>query len=80
MKVVKMTLMSSQFSTYMIGDELVDFRDKVLVAIDAWKRARLDSSLVGKVSTEMSCTLINHTLNSQLPCGKIDVLDLKIKN
>jgi hypothetical protein len=63
-------------STYTIGDELIDLCDKVLVAVDARKRACLNACFVRQVADKMCGALVNDTLHSQLPCGEVNVFYL----
>lgn len=61
----------------MISNKLINFRDEVLVAIDARKRASLYASVVRQVFDEMSGAFVNNTLHSQLPCGEVNVFYLR---
>lgn len=60
----------------MIGDELIDLRHEVLVAIDAGKRAGLDACVIRQVVDKMSSAFGDDALHAELPGGEVHVLDL----
>jgi hypothetical protein len=62
----------------MIGDELINFRHEVFVAIDARKRARFNARVIRQIIDEMCSTFVDNSLHTQLPSGEINVLDLKV--
>lgn len=61
----------------MFSDVLVNLRHEVLISIDAGQRAGLDARVVRQIVDEMGGALLNHALHSQLPCGEVNVLDLR---
>lgn len=64
-------------NAYMIGDEFVNFRDKVLVAIDSRKWTSLNASVIGQVIDKVSGTFLYDALHSQLPSSEVNVFDLE---
>jgi hypothetical protein len=63
--------------THVIVDKLIDLRHEVFVAIYARKRASLNARVVRQVIDEMSGTFIDNSFHSQLPCGEVNLLDLR---
>jgi hypothetical protein len=64
-------------ASYVISNELVNFLDEILIAIDAGEGACVDSRLCGEVRDQVSCAFADHALHSQLPCSQVNIFDLQ---